>query len=475
MRGNKRRAAALVTAANKTQPALNDAVLDLANRKGMRCCVECGATSTPQWREGPKGPKTLCNACGVRRQRLLRKQQAATVGSIPTAPVAAVQARRRTASRVALQAPTMESDELPFGVTSGSEHSSDETEVDWATAMPVKQQQQGQRQQQLLQHEVEESCNEDESAAYDLLYFAGVQRSAGGLSGVGSDCPLDHHRQTQQHQQHHGHNTRRHVQPVHRSDDFYYFYEEEEAPGLESGETEDGSGPKRRKVTTAPPHLVGPWMAGSSFSSSEDAPENELLASQRVKASDNSASLLQQQHHGSVEEPQVGGNALALLQTVPAFLGSAPIPSAPAPATTMPSASASTAASSSPLYALPVPVALPVLPLSLPSLPAVSAKDYEVLLKLQLDFQRACLQLHQANVQCEAVSAVVAEHRQAATSAHEQAAAASQQLAEEARAVADRYRLRDVLSDLRPAAAAAAPVGRVAARSEAIIKQEQQQ
>jgi hypothetical protein len=31
-----------------------------------RKCMHCEVTETPQWREGPKGPKTLCNACGVR-------------------------------------------------------------------------------------------------------------------------------------------------------------------------------------------------------------------------------------------------------------------------------------------------------------------------------------------------------------------------------------------------------------------------
>ena len=31
-----------------------------------RSCTHCRATDTPQWRAGPQGPKTLCNACGVR-------------------------------------------------------------------------------------------------------------------------------------------------------------------------------------------------------------------------------------------------------------------------------------------------------------------------------------------------------------------------------------------------------------------------
>ncbi len=36
-----------------------------ASPKPRRACVRCGVQKTPQWRAGPDGPKTLCNACGV--------------------------------------------------------------------------------------------------------------------------------------------------------------------------------------------------------------------------------------------------------------------------------------------------------------------------------------------------------------------------------------------------------------------------
>ncbi|CAN4100880.1 unnamed protein product [Withania somnifera] len=32
----------------------------------FRKCIHCEVSKTPQWREGPLGTKTLCNACGVR-------------------------------------------------------------------------------------------------------------------------------------------------------------------------------------------------------------------------------------------------------------------------------------------------------------------------------------------------------------------------------------------------------------------------
>jgi len=36
-------------------------------------CIDCGRTDSPEWRKGPTGPKTLCNACGLRWAKQMRK------------------------------------------------------------------------------------------------------------------------------------------------------------------------------------------------------------------------------------------------------------------------------------------------------------------------------------------------------------------------------------------------------------------
>jgi hypothetical protein len=36
-------------------------------------CRTCGRTDSPEWRKGPDGPKTLCNACGLRWAKQVRK------------------------------------------------------------------------------------------------------------------------------------------------------------------------------------------------------------------------------------------------------------------------------------------------------------------------------------------------------------------------------------------------------------------
>lgn len=41
-------------------------VMNTESGDSVRKCLHCASEKTPQWRTGPMGPKTLCNACGVR-------------------------------------------------------------------------------------------------------------------------------------------------------------------------------------------------------------------------------------------------------------------------------------------------------------------------------------------------------------------------------------------------------------------------
>ncbi|KAI8869349.1 GATA-domain-containing protein [Ramicandelaber brevisporus] len=36
-------------------------------------CRKCGATDTPEWRRGPEGSRTLCNACGLQYAKMTKK------------------------------------------------------------------------------------------------------------------------------------------------------------------------------------------------------------------------------------------------------------------------------------------------------------------------------------------------------------------------------------------------------------------
>ena len=38
-------------------------------------CLGCGATETPEWRRGPMGPRTLCNACVSVSRRVSAKHE----------------------------------------------------------------------------------------------------------------------------------------------------------------------------------------------------------------------------------------------------------------------------------------------------------------------------------------------------------------------------------------------------------------
>ncbi|PVZ99954.1 hypothetical protein BB558_004014 [Smittium angustum] len=44
-------------------------------QKGANSCQSCGTFKSPEWRRGPNGHKTLCNACGLRYSRALKKEK----------------------------------------------------------------------------------------------------------------------------------------------------------------------------------------------------------------------------------------------------------------------------------------------------------------------------------------------------------------------------------------------------------------
>ncbi|KAK8861578.1 hypothetical protein IAR55_002400 [Kwoniella newhampshirensis] len=49
----------------------------MSEKKTTTKCLGCGATETPEWRRGPMGPRTLCNACGLVHMKLQRKKRKA--------------------------------------------------------------------------------------------------------------------------------------------------------------------------------------------------------------------------------------------------------------------------------------------------------------------------------------------------------------------------------------------------------------
>ncbi|KAJ7685561.1 white collar 2 type of transcription factor [Mycena polygramma] len=45
-------------------------------------CITCGRTESPEWRKGPLGPKTLCNACGLRWAKQTKVQKLTEEASV---------------------------------------------------------------------------------------------------------------------------------------------------------------------------------------------------------------------------------------------------------------------------------------------------------------------------------------------------------------------------------------------------------
>ncbi len=354
------------------------------------------------------------------------------------------------------------------------------------------------------EHDLEirdDSCNEEESAAYDLLFFAGVDVESGAEGGgVRLPCSLSNPnpgsysrpvrrrvtpRRYTEYERHEG------AEELEQQQQHVYAREvdlEADESGFEGPEEVAEAGvevervPREvasRKRRPAPPAgslAIPPLHTMSSANSWPDA----------ASADPSEAQQLQQQH---LSRP-------VLIPSVPALSGPSTSSTSglvlPPVSTSSHAASAAPNAPPSPLH-MPLLASLPLLPLTIPdlahapltaaalaasagapaSLPPTSSlpplaplssaaapADAAALLRMWEDAQRAQAQLLEARSAQAAVEEVVEEQRQAAVAAQGEAVAASQRLMAEVRALADRYCLWAALAQLRaegPAAAAAAP------------------
>ena len=73
---------------NVNQEYIDNTLKYVKTEKKIKICENCGVDRSPEWRRGPSGHKTLCNACGLRYSRTinryLNQQRAKNDGNIDT-------------------------------------------------------------------------------------------------------------------------------------------------------------------------------------------------------------------------------------------------------------------------------------------------------------------------------------------------------------------------------------------------------
>ncbi|KAH8921560.1 hypothetical protein BT69DRAFT_1283107 [Atractiella rhizophila] len=96
--------------------------------KQARSCSSCGATDSPEWRKGPSGDKSLCNACGLRfarAQARSKKKADQAAGLTPKDSKGKGRGGKKGASKAGPSQPSMEDaqaykdDMSPHGLNAG--------------------------------------------------------------------------------------------------------------------------------------------------------------------------------------------------------------------------------------------------------------------------------------------------------------------------------------------------------------------
>ena len=115
-----------------TPPHSQYSVPEVINKPSNKC-HRCGTTETPEWRRGPNGVRTLCNACGLFHSKLVKRKGAALAAAeVLNNKVCKGKNGRRIAikkqqpdmkSESALGSPTSSSFPPPPPLTVGYDHS----------------------------------------------------------------------------------------------------------------------------------------------------------------------------------------------------------------------------------------------------------------------------------------------------------------------------------------------------------------
>ncbi|XP_020585085.1 putative GATA transcription factor 22 [Phalaenopsis equestris] len=72
-----------------------------SNNGGInRVCSDCSTTKTPLWRSGPLGPKSLCNACGIKQMKARKAMSSAAQSSKLQYPVVPIKPEKNQSSKV---------------------------------------------------------------------------------------------------------------------------------------------------------------------------------------------------------------------------------------------------------------------------------------------------------------------------------------------------------------------------------------
>jgi len=75
---------------NINQEYIDNTLKYVKTEKKVKICENCGVDRSPEWRRGPSGHKTLCNACGLRYSRTinrLNQQRAKNDGNLNTSNI----------------------------------------------------------------------------------------------------------------------------------------------------------------------------------------------------------------------------------------------------------------------------------------------------------------------------------------------------------------------------------------------------